>query len=500
MFISYDMGKNWELISYFPSYKVIDNSNKPFFVNENVIYQPYISTNSLYATENFFSQKGFLISKDGGILWKPAAYNFLDTHRISASYTSYIFDDKGQGVLIRNSYGENNARIYFTNDYAITFSEYKELNPVCEMQAISDDNILYMNGKYWMHFLYTDNKTKSYLTKYLGFNLQNKSIDSLVFDDTTKFYSNWIKTNNENIYTLNIQKKDYTDSIPYKYKKMDFYLTNSTNGGKNWADINEKIPFNIYLKENGYSAGYQNGFFKNNNLYFPYFDSTLYRYNLIQNKWDSVQFNRDYFAHINFSYSGNKFFINNSLFLTSLTFNTNSTIYYCPDIDNDLYNWKLIEMNNLLNNEISESNPIIIESAYSDNKNILLNVQEFINMNLSKRNIIKMYIKDSIMNVNELEKISSEKIYLYNYKPFPQPAKHSIKCIISWDIKYNIDEAEYSIYDYLGNRYSNIKITLDKTLSDLGTLNWDCSNFCPGLYFISVYFHSEILKIPVIII
>jgi hypothetical protein len=106
----------------------------------------------------------------------------------------------------------------------------------------------------------------------------------------------------------------------------------------------------------------------------------------------------------------------------------------------------------------------------------------------------------SLKTITDVKIKVNTKTYLYSYPPYPNPAKNFVRTKIYWDQRYDINKADISIYDYLGNKIAGqneLNLTAENNYS--GILSWDCSKYDSGVYFIFIKHGDATRSIPVIV-
>jgi hypothetical protein len=93
-----------------------------------------------------------------------------------------------------------------------------------------------------------------------------------------------------------------------------------------------------------------------------------------------------------------------------------------------------------------------------------------------------------------------ERTYLYIYPPYPVPAKNSVRSLIYWDPRIEIDDDDIGVIDVSGNKIEGKEhITIDKLTPYSGFLTWNCAGVAPGIYFVHIKHgnNSRIMKVVI---
>jgi hypothetical protein len=111
--------------------------------------------------------------------------------------------------------------------------------------------------------------------------------------------------------------------------------------------------------------------------------------------------------------------------------------------------------------------------------------------------------------INNLQSITSAKVdikipingnFLFAYPPYPIPAKETVSCLIYWDTKLDIKDAEMGVYDINCNKIcGKEKIQLTKHSENSGVITWNASATINSIYFIQIKHGTATLIIKVII-
>lgn len=95
-------------------------------------------------------------------------------------------------------------------------------------------------------------------------------------------------------------------------------------------------------------------------------------------------------------------------------------------------------------------------------------------------------IDTSVINSVEDSK-TEETTYLFIYPPYPVPSGNSVKALIYWDPRVNIDDDEIGVMNASGCKIEGRgNITIDKLTPYSGFLTWNCAGVTSGIYFIHI--------------
>jgi hypothetical protein len=160
---------------------------------------------------------------------------------------------------------------------------------------------------------------------------------------------------------------------------------------------------------------------------------------------------------------------------------------------------------------VSESNPLSIgpmefyeyEVTFKPRDSIAYNDSIVFYSNASKSDNIS-YLNGIGIDTSVIIKVEDSKTesetYLYIYPPYPVPAKNSVRSLIYWDPRIDIDNDVIGVIDVSGNKIEGREnITIDKLTPYSGFLTWNCAVVAPGIYFIHIKHgnNSRIMKVVI---
>jgi len=95
---------------------------------------------------------------------------------------------------------------------------------------------------------------------------------------------------------------------------------------------------------------------------------------------------------------------------------------------------------------------------------------------------------------------NNEIAHFYAARPYPLPAKNTVRSKVFWDSDYRIENAWIRVYGILGQEVSTKdKIKVENIESYSAEVVWDCSQMNPGIYFIVLDYHGQTKTIPVVV-
>lgn len=272
----------------------------------------------------------------------------------------------------------------------------------------------------------------------------------------------------------------------------------SIDNGKEWVQINEKIDSNIRISRIGFINDdiYFKGTIKSNSFYYVSKDNGLswIRDTTLDDLFNYSSdytniFDRNFYATIDNGFSG---FINistdygqtwenkllpkinlsypscNSLFGTRNFIFANTHIGVFLSLDKG-DNW--IEVNEGLKT-------LNTTSVIEFNGDIYLG---------TTNGVFTAKLSDFGLSAIEEPKIENDN-YLYSFPAYPVPSSNGyIRSMIYWDNNDDIDNAIITITNSIGEMIkTENRITLDKSGPNNGILNWNCSSYPKGAYFIKI--------------
>lgn len=143
----------------------------------------------------------------------------------------------------------------------------------------------------------------------------------------------------------------------------------------------------------------------------------------------------------------------------------------------------------------------VILTGFGDEQNTFLeigkcNFTESLSIVGLKINFVKLS-PNSTSPVENVELIEKGKTLLFSYKPYPIPASSIVKSHIYWNQEFNIENADFRIYNLFGFELNNQNVSIKKIEGFSGILSWDCSGVQAGIYFLRISLAGETYMIPI---
>lgn len=455
MFITYDLGKKWELKSF------LDGKPNKIFDDKR------------YVTEGIYSS----ITSDGGLTYTPR--EIVDTtachHCRFSNYLQMYFTPKGEGFFHGMTAFDNYANVGFTKDTGKTI-QFKS-DPGFYTQTFKFATNFALIGDEYYNI--TNNKTtandlqlpSTWVTYGFYFNKNDLSDYRQVVIDTSKHKYYYIFPQNKTSYTEVLQ------NIEANYP-ADQYLEirSTTDGGESW--ISEH-------KIKNYSENYK--FYEHNkdSLFITSYELTysgdidymnrVYLYDRTRGKLDTLFIENDVErSNLQMVYFDKNFYIMGDNILKI----GNSDLTKWDEVPN----WPT-------------KNPSFADVLFKDNM-ILAKYSDEVRKD--KNFYLNNYYKIVADNTTSVE---SPKITLRTYSAYPNPATNMVKAELYWESGFDIRESIKGVYDINGNLVADknaIKIINSDNYS--GTLEWNCSNYQSGLYFIFIEHGNNKQSVPIMII
>lgn len=451
LFVSLDGGVNWSLKSHFLS-------------KSGGLHRKNVVGNSIYVA-GMYGQ--IFHSNNNGITWLPQKNN--PNYVINAStfppLSKIIINENGYGFATSYNSLYNSYKILETKDKGLSFSPYKNnkfnLNTSnCGYQTIIKDNDYY--------FYCSDSDYGLTICKFSGDTIYNSFyIDSLVAKRIILGKDNEIyllaypqrTEKNLHIYKFNPNDTSITDVIRTKF-------TNESGYQYNFSHFNNKFILSEETYEKINSSDYKTV-------------GNIYVFN--DNKIDELVFTENENALGHF-------------------FEINGVLYNAPKAKGQvIYSENGVDWKHL---DLFDTSSFPQGKQFCDEPEVVGNKVYF----RYSKNGLSTWPLNNIL-VYDLEEIKTsvkeqteqDRVYLYNYKPYPIPAVNTVKSLIYWNSAYNIEEAEIGIYDIFGAKLNNINYSIQKFQPFSGNLIVDCTNIPSGVYFARVALGGENLNIPIVV-
>ncbi|MFA7327196.1 MAG: T9SS type A sorting domain-containing protein [Candidatus Kapaibacterium sp.] len=454
LFITYDSGKNWELKSFVQGVP-------------NKIYD-----DKMYITGGIYSS----ISNDGGMTYTPQRItdtSACHTCRFTDIYQTFI-SPEGKGFLHGRVQFDNYSNIGFTQDFGRTF-QYKSaiefysngFKFATNFALIGDEYYNIMNRK-----TSSSNPllTSKWVTYGYYFDKHDFSKYRQVVLDTSKHQYYYIYPENETNYTEVLQ------SIEANHPKDQYLeIRSTTDKGESWTsdhrikNYSESYKFYEHNKDSLFITSY-------NLTYYGDIDymNRVYLYDRTRGVLDTLFIENDIERkNLQVVYFDNSFYLMGDKILKKA--------------NKDLSSWDEVPTwpsKNPTFGDVVSSNDVLLVK-YNDEirqeKNFYLN------------NYYKIV-------VDKTTNIESPKITLRTYSAYPNPATNLVKAELYWESGFDIRKSIKGVYDINGNLVADKNaIILTNTDNYSGTLEWNCSNYKSGLYFIFIEHGDNRQSVPIMI-
>lgn len=494
--MSYNGGKTWEMKSYFNGY--FQGNENTSILSNDVVY--VISGTTVYRT------------LDGGITWLPQRFvHYPQFKGLSAS--SYHFAPTGKGYVktITNNIADTN--ILLTKDFGENYSlYYSDSTTHVNFENKPKENQFPKGNEMRDYIVFLERHSDYYVL--LRYDKNYRLVDTVRL--MSKYIYTYVVTTEGKIICLcyessGINKADSAGNTTYKYK---YYLLQSTDQGKTWDSVKVNVPiyrplFSLDNVNFQFSTDIYDAQQVGNNILFSSNSRTntksgynvLYRYNLVNNLFDSVR--------IAAGFSNIK----------TTIFNFDSKVFAVTNTNNFIYTnaktlgqqqWDTLPGSRLFstwdgyNASIprDDQDAVIAARTFGDTTGILLTGRSLQHPSDAgkkfKINLVKLSRQSSSSVVAE-PTIEVGKTQLWNFAPYPMPGTSSIRSDIYWNRTYNITDAKINVYDMYGVNLETKDIVIHKVLDYKGLLEWDCSSVPSGVYVIQIILAGESHSFPVMV-
>lgn len=454
IFVTYDLGKTWELKSFVQGVP-------------NKIYD-----DKMYVTGGIYSS----ISNDGGMTYTPQRItdtSACHTCRFTDIYQTFI-SPEGKGFLHGRVQFDNYANIGFTQDFGRTF-QFKSALEFYSNGFKFATNFALIGDEYYN--IINRRTTSSnpllpfkWVTYGFYFDKNDFSKYRQVVLDTSKHKYYYIYPENETNYTEVLQ------SIEANHPKDQYLeIRSTTDKGETWTSDHRIKNYSESYKF--YEHNKDSLFIKSYNLtYYGDIDymNRVYLYDRTRGALDTL-FIEDEVEQKNLQvvYFDNSFYLMGDKILKKANKDLSSW--------DEVPNWP--SKNPTFGDVVSSNDVLLVK--YNDEirqeKNFYLN------------NYYKIV-------VDKTTNIESPKITLRTYSAYPNPATNLVKAELYWESGFDIRKSIKGVYDVNGNKVAD-KNTIIVTNTDnySGTLEWNCSNYQSGLYFIFIEHGDNRQSVPIMI-
>ncbi len=435
---STDRGGTWKVISFL----------KPYYKSSWISDE----TGFIYADDGIFIK-----TTNGGITWQPQLNTWVSLKKFNRK-TTCNFDQDGRCVMFRGYVQGSDPHAVISKDSCNTF-EYKRINEISsygfvDLQApivrTEDEYKLFYPGRHGQ-MTYT-----LIYTLDLELNYKNKELlDAIHIFDIKSYKDGWLALAKDFKYTdlyspdTNVYHVMYSD---YPGVEWDTLLT---------VNLMDTIARNINI--------FGDQVFLNGHVFNPLPDTSRYVLYLLDPEYSTYKSIR-----VDYESTYNKVFKTGNYYVTG----GNNCLLYCEDIENNPEHWEktTVEGYNIFY-LMGKGNNSMYAYTYDGH-----------------------YLKFTFQKETSVEDISVEKVKMYSYPPYPQPANYSVKFEIFWDSRYNLENAAIAVHDYMGRVVSRPgEISIDKLNNYQGYLNWNCSKTSNGVYFITINNAGTVKTVPVVV-
>lgn len=464
-------GQNWDLISYFKPIGEYDGTKVKFLGRDTVL---------VFSSVRPFFFKSF----DGGVTFVPPkreVENFPES-----GGTLVIWDDAAFGFIVRKSF-THTEKINDSTDIIKSNSTYFYLYNTTDLGESFSKRYFYRSHLftsdsvwYWLEKVaVTQGKVLCVFSWY-----RTKAIDTALncyfylFDKSFNPVDSIIQDKRYYFYRSNILIED---SIIYYLRTPSLYF--SKDFGRNWEEFYSSLP----PGDNAFEQHFKNYILISNR---KQIGINKYEYKLLKfNLFNSVLDTFSSTASLNF------FAYNDTLLAYILD---NKFLYFFPlGIDSlDIYDSVEVFA------PMSEKPSFIVDAVTNGEDWYFLLLKEngsgFLNR-LYELNLAKVvYGEPKYLPVEpQLEKGF---VYLYNFPPYPMPARDYFTSRLYWDLPYTANDINVTIYDIFGNKQEGVKAELISINSYSGMLRVDCSIFPDGVYTAVLSLAGKTLSIPFVVI
>jgi len=442
--MSQNGGKNWEYIS-----NIRTTATGSFWLNSD--------------TGFVFYEKGQVFrTTDGGITFLPQFWED-NTYLPFKYFTALYFNSSGEGIVFYPNNKNNGLNFLLTKDFGETFKDVSVSSLIGTIGenvpkiASIDSNFVFFFPTYGGR----NHKTLIYL---FDKNLNQKKLT--ILDSISIVLMKVNKDNNEIIaigYERRYPKSNST------YDSVNFYLMSSVDYGSSWS---KNFKFKL-----------DNNFFVISEVDEKYYitttrDDSTYNASVFLNIFNPINKSLIEYIYIGNNIIGSNFFKLGERLLIS-------------GYDRVFYNDNYIEEPSAWSSDSIYIYKLAGTSRYGNNIAYVVGMG-----NNHQLRLLKMTQKNS----TEVGEIQILRTYLYNEKPYPIPASNKVSCKIYWDLRYDINNANFEVYDISGNIIKSTS-TMIFNRKDIfsGEINWDCSSIQDGIYYIS-FTHGDARNIIPIII
>ena len=453
----------------------------------------------------------FYKTKDGGITWLPQKYtDYNTTSAYRHPYYSY-FDKNGNGFAKFGSINkENDWSALVTFDYGENFQKTDKPEYNIPYYNYFKKNVINLGDK----FIFIINPVKltdgSYSYSIIRYDKSLNFLDSINLE--TDKIVNIKRVNDDNIIALVVKstgsyKIEVNGDDDYSYK---YYLIQSKDKGATWNNLIDSVPVRqlLYNDIDGTSTYLEvildESILYNDYVIFPTQNKIIYRYNYVNNVFDSIPYPGDNSFYTPYAL----FQVDNYLFSVSNLYE--NTVYYTKDQDYENTTWDSLAGKDIFADwdQFDYSKKYIDTDAILEAK-MLSNSFGYLVIGkctasgfgtyVFNANFVKITSNTTTDVVENDYQIENERAFLWNSSPYPIPGKSVIKSDIYWSNAYTLSDIQLNVFDINGEKLIKPNININPNNSFSGVLVWDCAGVSSGVYVIQVLLNGESINFPVVI-
>lgn len=455
IFISYDMGKNWELQSF------IDGTPNIIFDDNNYVNSGILSS----------------YTSNGGMTYTPQ--KIVDTtacHYCRFTYHHLTFiSPEGKGFYFGIPEFDNYSNIGFTQDSGKTF-EFKSTLDFYSKTFKFGTNFALIGDEYVtvQNRLTTPSNPQlpyKWVSMMFKFNKDDFSQYTREFLDTSKYKYYYIFPKDKNSFTEVLQFIE-----PNHPDDQYLEIRTTTDNGETW-ETNHKIKnySNVYKfyehnKDSLFITSYELTYYSGID-----YMNRVYLYDRTRNELDTLFIEDDVErSNLQVVYFDNNFYLMGENLLKI----GNSDLTEWSDVPN----WPT-------------ENPSFKEVIFNDNVLIAKYNDEIrVEKNFNLNNYYKIV-------ADEITSVEVPKVVLRTYSAYPNPATNIVKAELYWESGFDIKESIKGVYDINAKLVANRnEIKLINSDNYAGTIEWNCSSHQSGLYFIVIEHGNNRQSIPIMIV
>ncbi len=441
---SKELGKNWELVSHINNpWKILSISNDSTFYYLELFYKQIIRT------------------IDGGKTLLPVEVDTLEHYPYfqDLDYSEFIFtmDEEGRGIFTCKFNGGNVIyttipELAYTEDFGRTY-KWKHCDSMRLSFTTSLSNIIDFEKK-WILALNYRNNDSTRIVCYTKDTFEYEHIST----DTTMIIHHILADDPQNFFVF----ADVFDDEDQTYE-----VRKTEDGSKKWQTVcTINHPVNSL---HHYTHSKDSIFISTIN------PNRVYLFDRNRNTIDTLFRDDDTkYRNLQLLCISDHFFIIGD-----------STIYKNTN-RNDLSQWQ--------KEEWEYGTPLFVACKFIKGNMVLVEMGD-------EKHPIRQYklTIDQPTSVSESVEFK-ETAHFYAARPYPLPAKNSVRSKVFWDSDYRIENAWIRIYDILGQEVSTKDmIKVENIESYSAEVVWDCSQMNPGIYFIVLDYHGQTKTIPVVV-